>query len=138
MGGDSQAPSFDDQVYTGLWINHVKGSTYGATLTLSRQAGNFLIAFLALYVSVTGQEFWTISRFFLHKRLSSESQSDGLYHQQQAILRNAESAPSAVRHTFSLTIAWRNRSTRVFYRLLPIWTTAILISAAFGVAGQHY
>lgn len=138
MSDDFQPQSFDDQVYIGFWINQVKGSTYGATLTLKRQAGSFVIAFLALYVGIAGQNFWTISRFLLHRYLSSESQTDGVYHQHQAILRNSRTAPQAARETFRLMIAWRNRTRKLFFRLLPIWLLASLISASFAVAGQSH
>ncbi|KAK7179517.1 hypothetical protein DPSP01_011952 [Paraphaeosphaeria sporulosa] len=135
MVNNSRTQSFDDQVHTGFWINHVKGPTYGATLTLNQQAGNFLIAFLALYVGVTGQSFWTIARFLLHKHLSSKSRSDGVYHQQQAILRNSKTAPGAVQDTLTLLIAWRKRSRGLIRRLLPVWIVASVISAGFAVAG---
>ncbi|KAF2445488.1 hypothetical protein P171DRAFT_430897 [Karstenula rhodostoma CBS 690.94] len=115
MSNASQPQSFDDQIYTGFWINRAKVSTYGAPLTLDCQAGNFLIAFLALYVSIAGQSFWTISRFLLHKYLSSESQSDGVYHQHQAILRNSITAPQVAEERFKLMIAWRNRTQKLFF-----------------------
>jgi hypothetical protein len=137
MSNASQSQSFDGQVYTGFWINQAKGSPYGATWTLSRQTGSFLIAFLALFVSITGQSFWTISRFLLHRYLSSESQSDGVYHQHQAILRNSRTAPHAAQETLRLMVAWRNRTRRLFFRLLPIWMVACSISAGFAVAGQY-
>jgi hypothetical protein len=137
MSNVSQLQSFDDQVYTGFWINQAKASPYGATLTLSRQAGSFLIAFLALFVGVTGQSFWTISRFLLHRYLSCESQSDGVYHQHQAILRNSRTAPHAVQETLRLMVAWRNRTRNLFFRLLPICIVACLISVGFAVAGQY-
>jgi hypothetical protein len=137
MSNASQSQSFDDQVYTGFWINQTKGSSYGATLTLSRQAGSFLIAAVALYVGITGQSFWMISRFLLHRYLSSESQSDGVYHQHQAILRNSRTAPHAAQDTLMLLSAWRKRCRGLFFRLLPIWIVASLISAGFTIAGQH-
>lgn len=136
MNNTSPAPSFDDQVYTGFWINQAKGPIPSATLTLSRQSGNFLISFLAIYVGIAGQSFWSISRFFLHRYLSSESKADGIYHQHQAILRNSRTAPQAAQDIFKLMIAWRHRTHRLFLRLLPIWIVAALVSASFSVASE--
>jgi len=57
-------------VYTRLWINRTRGYVYGTTITLRRQAGSVLIAFLASYVALAGSGCWMIMRFRLHHTFS--------------------------------------------------------------------
>jgi hypothetical protein len=91
----SGTTSHEEDVYTGIWINRSHSAINGATLTLDRRSGAFLIAFLALFVGAAGRNFWKIVRFILHLSFSAESNLDGLHYQRQAILRNAAIAHDA-------------------------------------------
>jgi hypothetical protein len=129
--------SIDDDVYLGVWINRSRGNgLQGATLTLDRRSGSLLIAVLALYVGATGNAFWKISRFILHYVLSSTTHPDGVYHQRQAILRNSETPLDAVLILIKATFSWRLRARRSYIRLVPVLILALLIWAAFSVAGR--
>lgn len=132
----SDATAFE--VYTGLWIDWTHGRYQGATLTLSRDTGGLLIAFLALYVSTTGQSFWRLGCFFLHRMFSSSERQDGLYHQRQAILRNAESAHNTVLALICTGYYWRKIAEKPWRRLSPLLTFAVTIAGAFSVAGKYY
>jgi len=107
----------------------------GATLTLTKQHGAFLIAFLAIYVAATGKSAWRIACFAIHRMLSSIDPQDALYHQRQAILRNVSNAQDAAWMLGNSLLMWRNRASRPARRLIPIILLAIFISAAFGIAG---
>lgn len=127
---------FDDDVYTGFWINRSYGPIYGATLTLSRQGGGFLIAFLAVYVGMAGKSFWKITRFLLHSFFSSTTLPNGIYHQRQAILRNSKSALDAVEEILHAIFAWRKQSRKNPLRLVPVLFLAFVITASFAIAGN--
>jgi hypothetical protein len=43
------------QVKLGFWTNWSNGKILGATMTMSRQNGGFLIAFLAIFVGMAGK-----------------------------------------------------------------------------------
>ena len=131
------AATDNDDVYIGVWTNHLHGSIYGATLTLEGQTGGFLIAFLALYVGATGKSFWKIARFLLHSLFSSSATPDGVYHQRQAILRNAASAPDAAWELLKTGFAWKKRTTSNWRRLLPVLLVALTVFASFLVAGKY-
>jgi hypothetical protein len=62
----------------------------GPTLTLNPTGANLLIAVLALFVTMSSSQLWTIVRFTLHQmRASKKSRSFSiLYDQQQFVLRN--------------------------------------------------
>ncbi|OCL10554.1 hypothetical protein AOQ84DRAFT_246874, partial [Glonium stellatum] len=126
------------------WTNWFEGKVNGATITLTRQSGGFLIAFLAIFVSFSGKSFWKIACFALHRFWSSESPQDGLYHQRQAALRNSETPEAGFMTLFKSLWVWnkgtansvRRRSTHhPFRRLLPLISFAFIVYAAFGVAG---
>ncbi|KAF2262432.1 hypothetical protein CC78DRAFT_618493 [Lojkania enalia] len=125
----------EDDVYIGIWINRLYGPVHGATLTLDRQSGGLLIAFLALYVTVTGKSFWRIVRFWCHFFLSSIAHPDGVYHQRQAILRNWESAPDAAWEFIKIAVAWRRRARSNWTRLIPPLILAVFVTAGFAIAG---
>ncbi|KAF2003590.1 hypothetical protein P154DRAFT_486179 [Amniculicola lignicola CBS 123094] len=121
-------------VYLGFWTNWSQGAVRGATITLTRQHGTFLIAFLAIYVGMVGKSFWRLGCFSLHYYLSSDKPQDGLYHQRQAILRNSDTAQDGAWRLLMSMLAWRKRARRPFLRLLPLIVVAFLLSSAFGVA----
>jgi hypothetical protein len=43
------------EVKLGFWTNWSDGKILGATMTLTRQHGGFLIAFLAIFVGMAGK-----------------------------------------------------------------------------------
>ncbi len=65
----------------------------------------------------------------LHYALSSEAERDGIYHQRQAILRNAADGVSALRSLVRMNWAWRShRGASPYRRIIPliIFTIAIV------------
>jgi hypothetical protein len=128
--------SHDDDVYTGIWINRSHSTINGATLTLDRRSGAFLIAFLALFVGAAGRNFWKIVRFILHLCFSAESNLDGLYYQRQAILRNAAIAHDAALDLLMARFAWRKTEKHVDRRSLPVALLAFFVAALFVISGK--
>ncbi|KAF2864863.1 hypothetical protein BDV95DRAFT_600244 [Massariosphaeria phaeospora] len=123
-------------VHLGFWTNWARGSVQGATLTISRQSGGLLIAFLAIFIGATGKSFWRISCLLLHRYFSSSTErQDVLHHQRQIILCNSETPQSAMWYLFWMAKAWRKRTRRPIWRLLSILLLAIVCSVAFAVAG---
>ncbi|KAF2107522.1 hypothetical protein BDV96DRAFT_506035 [Lophiotrema nucula] len=123
-------------VHLGFWTNWSQGKIQGATVTLTRDRGAFLIAFLAIFVGMAGKSFWRLGCFCLHRYFSSHDREDGLYHQRQAILRNSDTAQDGAWRMFMSLLAWRSgqRASRPFMRLLPLIFFALFTAAAFGIA----
>lgn len=124
-----------NDVYLGVWTNWSHGRIRGATLTMSRRNGGLLTAFLALFVGVAGTSFWKIGCFLIHRYLSSKHAADALYHQRQAILRNASNSQSGLVTLLHTCWAWRRNSLAPFWRLLPPILFAILTFIGFTIAG---
>jgi hypothetical protein len=125
----------DDDIYTGLWINHSRGDFRGARLTLSREAGGLVIAFLALFIAVTARGAWKLARYVLFVTGSSSIEQDGTYHQRQAVLRNGSLAFDALWDLLRLGYAWRGRASQIARRLLPSVFLASVIALVSVVAG---
>ncbi|KAH7386852.1 hypothetical protein DE146DRAFT_768549 [Phaeosphaeria sp. MPI-PUGE-AT-0046c] len=130
------ASTNDYDVHLGFWTNWSHGKIQGATVTLTRQNGNLLIAFLAIFIGMVGKSFWRLGCFMLHRHFSSSNAQDGLHHQRQVILRNSDTAQDGAWRLLMSMLAWRSgaRARRPILRLLPIIVIAFAISAAFGVA----
>lgn len=124
-----------DDVYLGVWTNWSHGRIHGATLTMSRQNGGLLTAFLALLVGAAGTSFWKIGCFFIHRYFSSKDAADALYHQRQAILRNASNSQSGLVTLFQTCWARRRNSFASFWRFLPSIVFAISTFLGFVIAG---
>lgn len=107
----------------------------GATLTLNRAEGNLLIAFTAVFVGIVTERFWRIACIIFYRFHSSPKPHDGLYYQQQAVLRNSSSTVSAIWTLTQLILAWQNVAKCSFVRVLPALLTAVFCLGAFTVAG---
>jgi hypothetical protein len=129
--------STTDGVYIGFWINRSFGPVQGATLTLKRRDGSLLIAFLALFVSSTGRALWKFTRLSVHLWLSSSNESNAVYHQAQAILRNSNLAYEAAHSFMKASFVWRYHPHHGVNRLLLLGLTAGMTSIGFIAAGRE-
>lgn len=127
----------DDAIYNGAWTNWSKGGAIkGATLTLTHRDGGLLTAFLALFVTFAGRSFWRLFCFIAHACLSAgATPQDGLYHQRQAILRNATTGFIGLQYFVQLGWGWRNKALKSWLRIIPLITVTALLVVSFYVAG---
>lgn len=127
----------EGKVYLGAWTNWSRGSTVmGATLTLTRQHGNFLIAFTALFVPFVASRFWKISAIIFHQYYSKlDTPRDAIHHQRQVVLRNSTSPESGLMSFVHLLWAWHSTDQRLWQRLLPAVLLSFLSICAFTVGG---
>lgn len=117
-------------VHLGLWTNWSRGPIFGATLTLTQSNANLLIAFVSFFVTYVGTRFWRVACLVLHFVYSSRAPGDGLYHQRQAILRNASTAEDGLYTMLCLGRVWRKVGRRTWSRILPL-----IVFTAICVAG---
>lgn len=128
----------DDDIYTGFWINRSLGSFRGATLTLDRQVGGLVIAFLALFVGAASRSIWKIIRFLLHVACATPATQDGLHHQRQVILRNTPLAFNTTLSLLQANIVWQNRAATLQQRTLPIAFVALAVSVLSALGGALF
>ncbi|KAI1766532.1 hypothetical protein GGR53DRAFT_518925 [Hypoxylon sp. FL1150] len=122
-------------VYDGIWVNWSYGRVLGATVTLSQDNGTLLIAFIAFFTAIIGTSLWRIICYIFYHLFSSPTlPNDALYHQRQAILRNAQSPFMGIRTFTSLLWTWRKEGRRVFIRILPVLVRAVMVAIGLAVA----
>ncbi|KAI0199475.1 hypothetical protein F4808DRAFT_451421 [Astrocystis sublimbata] len=125
-------------VYLGFWTNWSRGgSVMGATLTLTRQDSDLLVAFTAFFIAFIATRTWSIFRFAFHRHFSTSAPQTSAYHQRQAVLRNSSSPENSFAQLFQLL--WASRSTKRRTRMVPAAvaaTTAALLLISFTIAGS--
>jgi hypothetical protein len=135
----SSLPSSSD-VYTGHWVNWAKGSVCGSTLTVSGNLGAGIVAFLALYVQISGVSLWSLLSFLTYQWRIPNGRRTGLFHQQQVLLRNSESPLSTAVGFLRLGWFWRASERGVLLRNVFPFTFGVLYALAILVAaiGSSY
>ncbi|KAI9707010.1 MAG: hypothetical protein M1820_004598 [Bogoriella megaspora] len=123
------------QVYLGHWVNWSYGSIRGSTLTLSQQNGALLTAFVAIFIGWAGTRIWNIICFMVHTSLSKEDPQDAVYHQRQAVFRNADDGNAGLWNLCILLWTWRGLKWGIVRRLLPFVALSLIITLAFTAAG---
>lgn len=124
-------------IYIGAWTNWARGGRIkGSTITLTHHDGALLTAFLAVFIAFTGSKIWRIVCFSLFQLLKARPgiAQDGLYHQRQAVLRNATDEKIGLVSLFRVLLAWRRRAYRPFFRMIPMVTLSLLIVIVIAVA----
>ncbi|KUJ10441.1 uncharacterized protein LY89DRAFT_723648 [Mollisia scopiformis] len=124
--------SSNETIYRGFWTNYSKGEVGGLTLTLTTRNGGILIAVLAIFIQLIGVQSWGIVRFITHQLRATTQARSGLYHQQQAILRNDNSDTSTVWELTRTAYAWRSQSPKSFQNSIALVSIGILHLLAFG------
>jgi hypothetical protein len=125
-------------VKQGLWTNLNQGEVMGKTITTEPQTGIIIIAMLAVIatlgkndkvvhstpsyadtdVSLGTSHLWNIILFIHYQMRATESVADGLFHQQQAILRTLPPPSALMADSIKLWWTWRKRTKRVTVRSL--------------------
>jgi len=122
-------------VYLGAWVNWQAGFLYGAQVTTTSSQALCLVSFLAIFIVVFGRHFWGILRFILHQLRVVRSPQDGLYHQEQVLLRNSTSPSAAFWEFLRIGWAWRGRAEYSLARVTPLILLAAAQVVVFTLAG---
>lgn len=108
-----------------------------ATLTTTRQKGDILIAFTALFISYAMSRLWRILCLLSHQVHSTPNQKDSIHHQRQVIFRNSSSADSGLISFLLALIAWRHSSWKELARIVPGALLALAIIVITTLAGGY-
>lgn len=103
-------------VYRGLWVDHSKGPVLGQTITTDTRTSTIVIALLAVLSSLGATHLWYILLFLYHQLRANGKPADGLYRQQQAVLRSLPPPSALAVETTKLWWAWRNKGQKIFLR----------------------
>jgi hypothetical protein len=116
MSKTAYASSF---VYTGFGTNWSKGPINGATLTLHQREAGLLAAFLAIYVTAAGGQFWKILCYlsYQYRARKLDSHEDKFRRETGVILRNS-AGPASALWEFALLPLQRHGRDRIQRRTL--------------------
>ena len=106
------------------------------TVTVPATGGLFLVSFITLFIRWSGSHLWSIIAFALHQSRSTSEPRDGLYHQQQVLLRNNTNAFLTVWTLIRLSWRWRDKARGAWRRgllasSLPAINVVGIAAAAF-------
>ena len=123
-----------EHIYYGAWINWSHGPIIGATLTIDDRSGALLVAFIATFVTLIGASLFKIMTYIFHQARSKSSAQDGLFHQQQVIIRNTASPGSAAWTFLMQGWTWSGKASWTLSRTLPLALFCLVYMIAFTVA----
>jgi hypothetical protein len=119
----------------GIWTNHEQGSVMGRTITTDTQTGAIVVALLALLGSLAMSHLWNIVVFISHQLRADGKAADGLFRQQQIILRATPAPGTFLVDWFNLFWHWRGKTRGAFARSIPHFSLAVLAATGFIVVG---
>ena len=122
-------------VYQGFWIDWSHGRVIGSTITTTQTVGILVVALLAVIIQATGSHLWDIVVFSIHANRVQRGDNDGMYYQQQVLLRNNNGPGSILLDFTRISAAWRHLNRRPYYRNIYILFLAAFIGSGFIVAG---
>jgi hypothetical protein len=135
-------------VKQGLWTNLDQGEIMGKTITTETRTGIIIIAILAVISTVGKDEtavqstlshsdtdflsgtshLWNMMVFLHYQIRATGCLADGLFHQQQAILRTLPPPSALMADSVKLWWVWRKRNKRAMVRSLFQFSLAFLCS----------
>lgn len=77
----------EDLVKRGFWVNWDHGRLFGATITLDGEWANLVVAGAIVVALFAATQIWEILIFLLHQLRATGTPADGLFWQQQVLLR---------------------------------------------------
>lgn len=122
-------------VKRGLWVNLDRGPVMGRTITTDVTTGNIIISLLTLLTSLAITQFWELITFAYHQSRAEGTPSDGLFRQQQAILRSLPTPPTLATYSIKLWWKWRKTARRPFVRSMLPFLLSILVVVITTMSG---
>ncbi|KAF2269743.1 hypothetical protein CC78DRAFT_574610 [Lojkania enalia] len=102
-------------VKRGFWVNLEQGAIMGQTITTDMQTGNLIVALLAVLTTLGTTHWWNLLMFAYHQFRADGRSADGLFRQQQALLRTLPAPSSLMADWIKLWWVWR-KADRAFAR----------------------
>ena len=108
-------------VKRGLWTQSDEGPIAGKTITANVRAGTIVVALLAVLASMGTAHLWNLVAFAVHQLRADGRPADGLFRQQQVLLRTLPNPSALLADSTKLWLFWRKRVNRAFLRsLIPL------------------
>jgi hypothetical protein len=121
-------------VKRGFWINIEQGSIMGRTITTDIRTGTVIIALLSVLAALAISHLWQIFLFTCHQLRARGGPADGLFRQQQVLLRATPPPSSFFADWVKLWWLWRGHTKRAFSRsILQLLLSLVFASGTIAV-----
>jgi len=120
-----------------IWEDHTHSGLGAYTVTLPTRHGDFLIAALALIVTLTGEGLWKIIANVLHRVRAKDRDMDVQHLENQVILRNQTIPFDSALEFGKVAWAWRNSRFGSVGKTLSLMIWPLCIMVAFSVASIY-
>lgn len=117
-------------VKRGYWVNHAHGPVMGQAITTDSKTGAIVIALLAVITTLGLDHLWHLLTFFYHQWHADGIAYDGLFRQQQSLLRTLPTPGALLVDSIKLGYAWRGIIKWSLFRSLFQSSVAFLFVAA--------
>ena len=136
-------------VKQGIWRDQTEGGVLGGIITTDTRTATILIALLAVFSSLgeanlqtlvsskasadtilATTHLWNLVTFLVHQTRANGDPRDGLFRQQQALLRTLPPPSSIMADYIKLWWSWRNRSDKALVRSVLYWLLALLFTVS--------
>ncbi|KAF2735518.1 hypothetical protein EJ04DRAFT_563373 [Polyplosphaeria fusca] len=107
---------------------------YGATITLPKEWGVILVAFLALFVKLASDHLWGIFSFAIFQFKATQTPQDDVYHQVQVVLRNVGSSTALLWELVTTAFARKGAKVQTFRRIALLLLLASIHAVGFYIA----
>jgi hypothetical protein len=113
-------------VKRGYWVNLSRGKVMGQTITTDTNTGAIVIALLAVSTALAVSHLWNIVTFLYHQARADGRPTDGLFRQQQALLRTMPTPSAMMVDSLKLLFTWKgNLSSKK-----SLWQSSLQIVVA--------
>merc|ERR1712072_690567 len=117
-----------------VWQDHTREGLAAYTVTLPARYGDFLVAGLALIVTLTGEGLWKIVAYILHQVGAKGSDMDIQHLEHQVILRNQAMPFDSILEFSKIAWTWRHSRLRPLRRAFGLMFWPLIILMGFSLA----
>ncbi|KAF2110744.1 hypothetical protein BDV96DRAFT_650847 [Lophiotrema nucula] len=117
-------------VKRGKWTNLQQGPVMGQTITTDAQTGTLIIALLAVFTSLGLTHLFHLFTFLYHQLRANGQPADGLFRQQQALLRTLPGPSSLASGSITLWLSWNHVSQKTLARSSWLAIVALVFALA--------
>lgn len=107
---------------------------YGPSITVTASKGAFIVAFVAIYIQISGAALWNVMSYLYYQWRSTREPRSGMFHQQQVLLRNSEEPMVTAMGFLRLGWYWRNHEKNSMIRNLAPFSVGLTYAVVFFVA----
>ena len=122
-------------IYTGFWSDESLPGVLGSKWTVKQGYANFVVALIAILVSIGVGSAWSLLLFSIHQLRATAAPRDGLFRQQQVLLRSLGNPRSISLDSIKLAKAWTVLGHKALFRCFLLAALGLIFAVGSLAAG---